>query len=198
MHKALLVLPMVLLCILLLKECGKRETINTIESLKEDSTWFYKDLYGKEHARSENLKLQRIFLEKDINYLSEELSVKRKQIEGFKKFSGKGEISIKVDSIYRDNYITIEKRTNDTLYVQFKDTFQIVDYWKRTWFLGKKKYYVDVKNSNPYFKIESVTSREVKIKSPNILIGPAIQYSPISGRVTPGISIIFYKFSLRI
>lgn len=182
----------------LVKSCNTKKTIETVADLGKDSTWYWKDAYNKEHARAESKVAEAIFLRNDLKHLSNELKIKEKQIRSFKKANTttEGTVVIKSDTFYKDNYVYIDRK-GDTIFFSIKDTFQIVDYWKRTWFLGKKKYYVDISSSNPYTKVNSIVAREIKIKNPKILIGPSIQYNPFNNRTTPGVSIMYYPLTLK-
>jgi hypothetical protein len=179
-----------------IKSCNDREDLVAASQFK-DSTWYYKDKYGKEHARTESLVAEHAIMKADLERLSDELGISKGKIRGVKtiKVSGSDTFKLK-DSVYIDKWNTIKIISMDSVYVAIRDTFQIVDYWDRKWLFARKKYYVDVKNSNPLLKIEKVTSREIRVATPHFIIGPSVQYSLNKG-LYPGISIIYYPFSLK-
>ena len=178
------------------KSCSLKKDFEEAQTFK-DSTWFYKDKYGKEHARTESLVAEHAIMEKELNRLSDELGISKKKIRGAKTVTVGGSDTFKLtNNVYIDKWNTIKIVSTDSVYVAIKDTFQIVDYWDRKWFLGQKKYYVDVKNSNPLLSVEKVTSREIRVTNPRFIIGPSVQYSLNKG-LYPGVSIIYYPFSLK-
>ena len=190
----------IIACVLFLlwniRSCNIEKDLDKVEAFK-DSTWYYKDKYGKEHARTESLVAEHAIMKADLERLSDELGISKGKIRGVKtiKVSGSDTFKLK-DSVYIDKWNTIIIISMDSVYVAIRDTFQIVDYWDRKWLFARKKYYVDVKNSNPLLKIEKVTSREIRVATPHFIIGPSVQYSLNKG-LYPGISIIYYPFSLK-
>ena len=191
----------IIVCILFLLWGGIKLYNNTKEAETvnnfKDSTWYYKDKYGKEHARTESLVAENAIKESQLKALADELNINKNKIRGVKTISVGGSDTFKLkDSVYIDKWNTIKIVSMDSVYVAIRDTFQIVDYWDRKWLFAQKKYYVDVKNSNPLLKIEKVTSREIRVGTPHFIIGPSVQYSLNKG-LYPGVSIIYYPFSLK-
>ena len=191
----------IIVCILFLlwggiKLYNTNKDLDTVSNFK-DSTWYYKDKYGKEHARTESLVAENAIKESELKALADELNINKNKIRGVKTISVGGSDTFKLkDSVYIDKWNTIKIVSMDSVYVAIRDTFQIVDYWDRKWLFAQKKYYVDVKNSNPLLKIEKVTSREIRVGTPHFIIGPSVQYSLNKG-LYPGVSIIYYPFSLK-
>lgn len=182
------------------KNCKENKLEKSLMSYQEkldnqvDSTIHYKDIYGKEHAVSEKLYVDRVVLQNEIKWLSKELSIKPKQIKGSTRIVNQIDTFFKFDTVYKDPYIQIVK-SHDTIRLKLTDTLQVTDYWKRKWVLGQKKYYVDVKNSNPYVKTTSIMAREIKVKKPTILIGPSVLFN---GNISVGISILYYPLTLKL
>lgn len=182
------------------KNCKENKLEKSLMSYQEkldnqiDSIVHYKDIYGKEHAVSEKLYVDRVVLQNEIKWLSKELSIKPKQIKGSTKIATQIDTFFKFDTVYKDPYIQIVK-SHDTIKLKLTDTLQVTDYWKRKWILGQKKYYVDVKNSNPYVKTTSIMAREIKVKKPTILIGPSVLFN---GNISVGISILYYPLTLKL
>ena len=191
----------IIVCILFLlwggiKLYNTNKDLDTVSNFK-DSTWYYKDKYGKEHARTESLVAENAIKESELKALADELNINKNKIRGVKTVAVGGSDTFKLkDSVYIDKWNTIKIVSMDSVYVAIRDTFQIVDYWDRKWLFAQKKYYVDVKNSNPLLKIEKVTSREIRVGTPHFIIGPSVQYSLNKG-LYPGVSIIYYPFSLK-
>lgn len=189
-----------LISLVIFKNCNesklKKDLQAQLKKINEqyDSTRYYKDIYGKEHAVSEKLYVDRVVLQNEIKWLSKELSIKPKQIKGSTKITTQIDTFFKFETIYKDPYIKIVK-SHDTIRLKLSDTLQVTDYWKRKWIFGQKKYYVDVKNSNPYVKTTSIISREIKVKKPTILIGPSVLFN---GNISVGISILYYPLTLKL
>jgi len=191
--------------VVLTETCTSQARLKSIKIQKElisnlsDSVTHYKDKYGNEHAVASKIITEKEYLQDDIKSLSNQLELKEKQIRSYSRIVNNAEAKIILDTSYqyRDSFIYLSLK-NDTLFIQIKDTIQIVDYWKRTWFLGRKKYFVDVKNSNPMFKTTAIISREVKVKQPKLIIGPSFQYTPFVNRASFGFSILYYPFSIKL
>jgi hypothetical protein len=159
-----------------------------------DSTIYYKDKFNKEHAVAERITVEKYVLQNELKWISQELKIKPKQIKGTARVVTNIDTFFKVDSFYQDPYIKIVK-IKDTVKLKLIDTLQVVDYWKRKWILSSKKYYVDIKNSNPYVKTTSIMAREIKVKKPTILIGPSVNFN---GNLSVGISILYYPLTLKL
>lgn len=165
----------------------------------KDTALLYKDLYGKTHLKAKNLEVENILLEKKLNEISKELKIKPKNIERVKGLTTKTVIQFVHDTIpsYDTAYLTFIKR-NDSTTIILNDTLQIVDYWKRSWFLGEKRYYVDVKNVNPYVNLKSLVGYKIKMKPTRFIIGPYAGYNLLTNTPSLGIGVIYYPASIRI
>jgi hypothetical protein len=88
----------------------------------------------------------------------------------------------------------------DSLNITGKDSLQIVDYWERSWLLGPKQFYVDVTNKNPFINPNQVKSVKSIYREPTFVLAPSLQASYINSKFVsyPGISLIYYPFSIKI
>lgn len=94
----------------------------------------------------------------------------------------------------------------DSIEVSGIDTLVKVDYWKRKWLLGQKRYYSDITNKNPYIHIEGYRVVELRqARSPILTIGPSIQLGyPINNinwrksQLQIGISIQYTPLSIKL
>lgn len=87
----------------------------------------------------------------------------------------------------------------DSIQIQGKDSIGVTDYWKRSWLLGPKHYFVDVTNSNPYIKITGARSVKPIVREPKFLLAPSVQIGWYGGPIiAPGISFIYYPLSIKI
>lgn len=195
-----IIILVILVSLLAFKSCQQNKLEKQLSDYQErldnqwDSTRHYKDKYGKEHAVAERILVEKYTLQNELKWLSKELGIKPKQIKGTTKIVNEIDTFFSIDSFYSDRYITIVK-TDSTVKLKLTDTLQVTDYWKRKWFLGSRKYYVDIKNSNPYVKTTSILAREIKVKKPTILIGPSINYN---GNLSVGFSILYYPLTLKL
>lgn len=141
--------------------------INTQKLLikqSQDSAKHYKDLYGKEHAYAEKLIVNKLYLENELKQVSKELKIKPKQIKSITGVTTDGKFKTVIrDTVYsfKDNDVYIY-RNKDTFGFELKDSLIITDYWKRRWFLGRKRYYIDISNTNQYIRIKKIVAREIK------------------------------------
>lgn len=195
-----MIIVLILVSLLGFKGCQQNKLEKTLSDYQKrldnqwDSTRHYKDKYNKEHAVAEKVIVEKYILQNDLKWLSEELRIKPKQIRGSSKITTVIDTFFKVDSFYSDPYVRIVK-VKEGIKLKLTDTLQVTDYWKRKWFLGNKRYYVDVKNSNPYVKTTSILAREIKVKKPTIIIGPSINYN---GNLSVGFSILYYPLTLKL
>lgn len=105
-------------------------------------------------------------------------------------------------------WITIKGSVGDrdSINVSGTDTLVKVDYWKRKWLLGQKRYYSDITNKNPYIHIEGYRVVELKqARQPVLTIGPSIQLGyPINNidwrkpQLQIGISIQYTPLSIKL
>jgi hypothetical protein len=195
-----LIIILGLVSLIAFKGCQQNKLEKELRSYQDrldnqwDSTLHYKDKFNKEHAVAERITVEKYALQNELKWISEELKIKPKQIKGTTRVVTNIDTFFKVDSFYQDPYIQIVK-IKDTVKLKLTDTLQVVDYWKRKWILSSKKYYVDIKNSNPYVKTTSILAREIKVKKPTILIGPSVNFN---GNLSVGISILYYPLTLKL
>jgi len=157
----------------------------------------WKDKYNNEHFKSERLQVDKAVLQVHSDSLAKLLKIKSKQIQSYSFI--KSGISIDkplttqtlTDTIYIDNtkqvveyktfayndkWIDIkgEVGRNDQIHISGSDTLTRVDYWKRKWALGKKHYYSDFSNKNPYIKIQGLKLVESIVDKKRFSIGPYV------------------------
>lgn len=159
-----------------------------VDELKKLGTWndsvsnskiaYYKDQFGKEHARVENLAVHDIALQAYTDSIAKRLKIKSDQISNTSATGTVTDINVKPnedtifttlpcpgDSIkvatgyhltYENPWVHITGSVGngrDSLHFEATDTLKRTDYWKRTWFLGSKHYYSDITNTNPYVHV---------------------------------------------
>lgn len=200
MNKNLIIAFLIFIVLIFLNECGQK-----VESYKGktvvaefDSTRFYKDKYGREHAVTEKLLIESGLKTQELDKISKELDVARNKIKGLTKVKVVVDtfVVLKNDSFYRDREMLLVKQ-GDTVFIKLEDSITIAEYWKRSWFLGKKRLYVDAYNTNKFIKLKKIEALEIKLKDPKFILGPSMTYDPINNRFTLGVSIIYYPFTLK-
>lgn len=182
-------------------EVQKKDAIITHQDVKEkklDLTSIneWKDKYNNTHKELSRIKVEKAVLQVYADSIAHILGIKSKQIEEITGVAT--DINVdkplvvirKVDTVYRDSivYVAYDEfnykdkwidikgdigKTN-SVQVSAKDTLTKVDYWKRNWFLGKKTYYSDFSNKNPYVDISGLKQVELDIKDKRWSIGPYI------------------------
>jgi hypothetical protein len=167
----------------------------SISSALEIKHW--KDDNGRIHATAKNNLIDKLVLEQENIEQARLLKIKPKQIQGKTVYTTNTDLIVKFDTMYKDNYIEIEK-TKDSLRISMKDTFTKTEYWKRKWFLAPKQYYTDISNTNPYVKVEKITMMTAKKKTPTFIIGGGVSYNPLVNQFVPSITILYYPLTIKL
>lgn len=112
-----------------------------------------------------------------------------------------------VDTVYeyKDKYLDLSfKRQSDTLTFgsfAYNFDFNSVQYWKRDWFLGAKKSYVDIWSSDPRVKIRGVERLQIRQSDPNygLRVQGNAMWNPETGAIGygPAIRIDASRFSFQ-
>lgn len=160
------------------------------------------DSYNQLHVKARNLYVQKLSASKSVDSIAKLLKIKVKNIEGISKtdlavdLNVKPKVEIKYvkvpceenDSLeivekydihWSDDYMSVSGTIgggDDSIHVSGIDTLSRVDYTKRSWFLGKKKHYVDFNNKNPHIKVTGYKGIEVAGKEKKWGIGLSVQY----------------------
>lgn len=155
-----------------LKGCKKKVEVVQLPHT-EDSSRYYKDLYGSEHAQNlqiiGNRKDLELFYNKRIDSLCKRIGIKQKQLKDMARVMAQvhGHFTAPLipaaihDTIpfpgdpapwegsrfeWQDSFLTVNGYVNDTevrAFYSMEMPVSITTYWKRRWFLGKKRYYID-------------------------------------------------------
>jgi hypothetical protein len=173
-----------------LREVSQSNTsLKNYNNIKEKEVKVWQDNYGYWRSKAEASEITKDNL-KDL----EELKNLSKDFEGVKKSLRNLEnyiatststtinktINLKDTTIYRDSIAynlpsfryddkwttingLIENGKVDVM-VSSRDSLDIVQYWDRKWFLGRKKYFTEVKSFNPNTKVDYQKNIKVKRK----------------------------------
>jgi hypothetical protein len=174
---------------------------------REDSLQYYKDAQGREHASRLLLQADmgtiKMFYRKEVDSLVKSLGIKEKQLRSFAVVGTQntGTIKAKIDSVpgknyrtfsYTDQWMNMHGMISDSLSLkyQYRDSLILSNYWKRKWFLGKKRYFQDGYSLNPDVHFTGLSGAELLVKEPGRFgVGPCITYSWDGQRWRPAIGI---------
>ncbi len=203
MNKILAICLIFVVSLLIFKGCQnskQKSTIEQLSSLRIDDILtlkHYKDDNDRLHTLSQELTIDKLVMEQEVANLAKQLKIKPKQIKGETIYSIDVQVTKQVDTFYKDAWVEIERKTNDSIRVSMKDTLIQTRYWKRKWFLAPKQSFVDISNASPYVKITGIKSLELKPKSPTFIIGPSINYDAINKTPSIGFSLLYFPLTLK-
>lgn len=182
---------------------------------RSDSLQHYKDAYGTEHAQLSEARANTAGLRQMygsyIDTLTARLDIKEKQLQAFATIGTQttGSVQLAItkeasdagDTVrrfsYSDRWLDVTGAVYDAPHLSqltyaIRDSLTYTSYWRRTWFLGRKSYYIDAYSLNPATTITGLTgARVAQEKAGRIGIGPFIGYG-FDGkqwRTTAGISL---------
>jgi spore coat polysaccharide biosynthesis protein SpsF (cytidylyltransferase family) len=156
-------------------------------TLKENKV--FQDEAGKWRNRAENAEVTVDNLKdlKELKNLSSEFKELKKNLKNLENYISinsqttiEQTIKLKDSIVYKDSvaynlpsfnfkneWTTIRGVIDNgdvRLSIQNKDSLEVVQYWDRKWFLGKKKYLTEIKSNNPNTKISYQKNIKVKRK----------------------------------
>lgn len=154
-----------------------------------------------------------------VDTVAQALGIAKKQLQEAVQISttteaAKLKAEKKIDSLqrltyyYRDKYLQLAYRpakpgdTTDNGQFDFKynDSLNVVQYWKRSWFLGAKKNYIDIFSNDPRTTVNGIKRLVVEQKEPSF--GLRVQaianynFSKQVVNVGPGLQFDFKRLSL--
>lgn len=212
------ILGLLIIVLILLNTCNRIKTKVIVDQaitqsdkverkqidLQDVKIW--KDKYNNEHLKLEVIKVQKIVMEHYADSLARLLKIKPKQIQSVANVKSSVELKEKlvVDTVYvdstksystfkwSDKWISIKGDigNTDSISIVGIDTLTKIDYWKRNWILGKKRYYTDISNQNPHIKLTGFKSVEVIGKKEKRLgIGPYIGLQFNGTTISPSLGV---------
>ncbi len=171
-------------------ELNKANSYKTLYESSNKEAIIWKDESGKWRSKAEAIEVTNSELKnvKELEYLSEEFEGIKKSLKNLENYNKIGStttidktIKLKDTIIYTIDNQIIKASTfqyndkwdnisgiivSDSIQwkVFHKDSLEVVQYWDRTWFLGKKKYFTEIKSANPNTKIDYQKSIKSKRK----------------------------------
>lgn len=166
----------------LIRSCNQaKQTVSTIKTISQiDSTpiKYWQDMYGKEHAQVQIAKVtardMSLLYQGKWDSLKRALKLKDRQIialtNATAKFTGggyaktdtlyipdtNGRLNTVINFCFNDDVINI-CGTHDSLgtKVDYTGVLQanVTSYWRRKWFLGRRRYYIDVSGNSDKVQI---------------------------------------------
>lgn len=163
------------------------ESYRSMYELASKENEIFKDEAGKWRNRAENAEVTLDNLKdlKELKRLSSEFEGVKKSLKNLENYISVSSttnieqtIKLKDSIVYKDSVAynlpsftyndqwTIVSGVIDSgdvkLKVSNKDSLEVVQYWDRKWFLGKKKYFTEIKSHNPNTKIDY--QKNIKVK----------------------------------
>lgn len=208
--------------------CNKRnQALKDLAAAKQEVK-YWKDESGNAHATIKKVMYEKEQMKSEVDSIAKVLKIKPKKIIQYVQATAKIDTIIKpeyttvvikdtikigdttrVDSTigykldYRDSVFLSIKGvvpSKEGLQVKAQATLSVTDYWKRKWFLGKKKYYFDIGTDNPY--ITFTNAKSLTLRPPPKLrirpgIGVGINYNQTTHKLSPGFQFGIYLFRSR-
>lgn len=165
----------------------------------------YVDKYGDRHILLKTIELNKI----EIDGLKNDKEIQATKIAKLDKLLAKIKITTKVDTFFKtksfidsnfnfyaekkDEWIKLSVKGNkDSAIFKYSsiDTIVYVEYIKRNIFKSNE-HIVDIKNTNPYNKINTGSSFKIKETTTYLSAGPQIGWNPINQKLYIGIGVQF-------
>lgn len=165
---------------------AKREVRRTITSW-QDSATYWRDQYGREHVRRSIVQAERDMVRALyptlLDSMARLLKVRPKQIRTIAGVSGKATDTVKVPTYipyadttagselnrcftYRDDYTALQGCVDTggeaTMIYSIEVPVTLTTFYKRRWFLGRKRWYVDGSSANPAVSLTGLQGLEIK------------------------------------
>ena len=165
------------------------KTIERAAIVGYDSVKHYRDLYDTDHAQREQVIADKqaadILFRQEMDSVCKRLDINRKQLQTMEKMlaEAKGSFTTPVQTVtvhdtipgmpvgwsgkkfeWVDDYMTMAGYVDSqkaTIFYDMTLPININTYWKRRWFLGRKRYYVDGYSSNPSVHITGLSGVKI-------------------------------------
>lgn len=195
-------LVIILIFWLIPQRCNDKKIAQQSKSITDNKVdlndvQLWRDEYNNLHYKYERIIVDNSVLQVYSDSLAKILKIKNKQIQAFTFVKSQFaldkplDIEVKYDTVwkdsirkiieykdfkYKDKWVDIKGDVGKTNLISLtsQDTLTKVDYWNRKWFLGKKHYYSDFTNQNPYNKIQGLKQVELQPTISRFNIGPHV------------------------
>lgn len=169
----------------------EKKQVTQIAQIKKDSTEHYRDLWNTEHAKrlviQGDAKTLNVFYADKFDSICKRLRIKEKQLKDISEVvaQSKGTFVTPLQSYtvtptdtptglpigwtgktfnWQDSFLHETGFIDSSnIYVTYSMNLPITitNYWKRRWFLGKKRYYIDGYSDNPNVTIQGLTGIKI-------------------------------------
>lgn len=208
-HQTLIIIVLALLLIMQFRSCRPTPAI-PVEA-KPDSTEYFKDAYGREHARvvlrESDLVDVKLLYGKQLAQKAEELKVQAKRIQSLVSFGTSRQLNLDslihlyatIDTFHITRDTTIYVPHFKNVYVPVLDSLGVTQYSKRV-NLFKRQDMIDVLSYYPDVTVKAVQGFRITRKPNNLSFGPTLTWSwtPQGMRIVPGIGIQWNLIGLRV
>lgn len=201
-------------CLIAIEKCvGEKQKVNNsanvVNIVVNDSTRFYKDAYGKEHAQRQQVEADlgtlKVYYRNLIDSVSKALKIKDKNIKTISTASLKNTNTViaKIDTVlvdgkkqypfsFSDRWIKLNGIVDTTIRLTYSlyDSIVITTYRKSTGFLGlgKSMVYVNGYSINPNTTVTGISNIKVQDEKPKkFSLGIGIGYGFNGNRFEPNI-----------
>jgi len=211
------------------RSCNEKQTYidgleNELYSLKDSFQREKKIWRDKDSQQHISIRTTQITAPQLIGYVRQDakkLGIKTKQINSKSSVvvtTSISELILKRDTTYidssktiypefnyQDEWLTVDIKQFDSLNFILNlstfDTLTSIKYWKRTWVLGKKRWYTDVRTNSPYNELMSSISLEtLPPRKTSIYLAPyfGVGYDGRNIRPSLGLGLIYTGISLKL
>jgi hypothetical protein len=164
--------------------------VNSLQQIGGDSVRYWRDLYGQEHATTRvqqgELEVLKVLHRGAIDSVCRQLKIKERQLMDMQrvlaKASGRVVTDVRLVPIdtdggdttivgyerffeYRDSWMSLDGYVNDdSAVVDYTVVvpIEVSTYWKRRWWLGKKRIFINGTSKNPNVSIVGLEGLRVK------------------------------------
>lgn len=213
-YRLIIVSLLVIIAVMAVRSCMRKDkevsSYETIQDIKTDSTTYWKDAAGREHAQRQlaegTITAVRAAYRSEVDSLKSILKMRDKDLQGFiaAGVQTTGTIVPKIDTVYQTTDTTYRLKYNDqwltlqgeigyqsNIQYQVRDSIIFTTYQKKTG-LFRRETYVDGFSMNPVARITGITA--VRIAAPSAKrfgIGPYVGYGWDGTRWAPaaGVSV---------
>lgn len=211
-YRFLIIVLLVLIAWLAIRSCGRKDkelsTRDSIAEIKADSTQYWKDAAGREHASRQvaigDLASVKAVYRREVDSLKKILKIHEKDIQAFTALSlqSSGTVIPKVDTViipgdtsyrlqYDDKWLTLRGQVGRQSFIQYqvRDSIVFTTYSRRVG-LFKKETFMDGFSLNPNSHLAGIMS--VKIAAPpakRFGVGPYAGYGWDGQRWKPTVGV---------
>ncbi len=219
-QRIVIVFLLIAIAALALRSCFRKERENIVlqeaVQIKEDSTSFWKDYAGREHAQKRELEADiqtiKILYRSQVDSLTTLLNIQAKDLQSVAivKTSASGSIVPTVDTVlidstysypfhYSDKWLTLDGVISSQPFIRylFSDSLIVTSYTKRTG-LFKRQTFIDAYSLNPNVRFQNITGIRIRdVNTRRFGFGPYVGFGWDGMRLRPSAGLSFHYSLIR-